>query len=273
MRRKTILTRQDIKKRKAGRLSGALKSLWALGSFILRLAFVAVVLAGISAAFLFGYGYLLTSPHIRLETVEVLGVEENLKDELLDMAELNFEHSLLAVDLNEVKGRLEKHPWVKSVDVEKRFPHSLIIRAERQEVLALALDGGLHYMNRRGDLFKKVDPGEGIDYPVVTGLSDKEGERDAQIGAAIEVLCLLEVQAPPWDLDHLSEAHVTVDGMLHLYVSFMPGLIRVKAGDLTVKLEDLKKVVDHLASTGRIHMVKAIHLDYGEGAAVAFDKS
>ena len=273
MKRKPILAGQDIRKKKAGRLAGALGGLRVLGAFMLRLAFVAVVLAGISAAFLFGYGYLLTSSYIRLETVEVLGVEENIKAELLEMAELNFEQSLLAVNLNEVKERIEKHPWVKSVDVEKRFPHSLIIRTERQEVLALALEGGLHYMNRRGELFKKVEPGEGIDYPVVTGLSDKEGEREAQIGAAIEVLRLLEVQAPPWDLDHLSEAHVTMDGMLHLYVSFMPGLIRLRAGELTVKLEELKKVVEHLASTGRIHMVKAIHLDYGEGAAVAFEKS
>lgn len=273
MKRKPILARQDIKKKKTGRLSKALRRFQALGAFSLRLAFVAVILAGISAGFLFAYGYLLTSPYIRLEAVEILGVGEDLKTELLEMAELNYEHSLLAVDLNALKARLETHPWVRSADVEKRFPHSLIIRAERQQVLALALDGELHYMNRRGELFKEVQPDEEIDFPVITGLSGEKKERQARIGAAIEVLRLFESQQPPWDLDHLCEAHVTEDGMIHLYVSFMPGLIRLKAGELAAKLEDLKKVVDHLASTGRIHMVKAIHLDYGEGAAVAFEKS
>jgi cell division protein FtsQ len=273
VKRKALLARQEIRKKKAGRLSKAWKSVRVLSAFSLKLVFVAVILALISLAFLSLYGYLLTSPYIRLEQVEVLGVDEELKVELLEMAQLNYEHSLLAVDLNAVKDRLEKHPWVRSADVEKSFPHLLIIRAEKQEPVALALDAKLYYMNRRGDLFKEVLPDERVDYPVITGLSENERQKEEQIMAAVEVLRLFESEEPPWDLDHLCEVHVKEDGTLQLYVSFMPGHIRIKAADLAVKLDELKKLVEHLAGTGRIHLVKAIRLDYGEGAAVAFEKS
>ena len=273
MKRKALLARQDIKKKKAGRLLKAWKIVRVSSALFLKLTFVAVIMALISLAFISLYGYLLTSPYIRLEQVEVSGVDEELRNELLEMAQLNYEHSLLAVDLNGVKERLESHPWVRSADVEKSFPHSLIIRAEKQKPMALALDGRLYYMNRWGDLFKEVLPDERVDFPVVTGLSGKQREREEQVKAAVHVLRIFESEEPPWDLDHLCEVHVKEDGTLHLYVSFMPGQIKVKAGDLAAKLEELKKLVEHLASTGRIHMVKAIHLDYGEGAAVAFEKS
>jgi cell division protein FtsQ len=272
VKRKPLLARQEIRKQKTGRLSKAWRGVRVCSAFSLRLTFVAVILALISLTFISLYGYLLTSPYIRLEQVEVLGVDEGLKTELLEMAQLNFEHSLLAVDLNAVKDRLEKHPWVRSVDVEKSFPHSLIIRAEKQEPLALALDGRLYYMNPLGDLFKEVLPDERVDYPVITGLSEHRREREEQIRAAISVLRVFESEGPPWDLDNLCEVHVKEDGTLHIYVSFMQGQIRLKAGELGAKLKELKKLVEHLASTGRIHLVKAIHLDYGEGAAVSFEK-
>jgi cell division protein FtsQ len=272
VKRKALLARQDIKRQKIGRLSKVWRGARACGVFFFKLTVIGVILALVSLTFISLYGYLLTSPYIRLEQVEVLGVDEGLKTELLEMAQLNLEHSLLAVDLNAVKERLEKHPWVRSVDVEKSFPHSLIIRAEKQEPLALALDGRLYYMNPMGDLFKEVSPDERLDYPVITGLSEKIWEREAQIKAAIHVLRVFEFGEPPWDLDHLCEIHVKEDGMLHLYVSFMQGQVRLKAGELSVKLEELKRLVEHLAITGRIHLVKAIDLGYGEGAAVAFEK-
>ncbi|MBN2032163.1 MAG: FtsQ-type POTRA domain-containing protein [Deltaproteobacteria bacterium] len=272
MKRKKILAGQDIKKKKAGRFSKAWKRLQVLSAFFLKLTFAVVVLVIISLGFLVLYGYLLTSPYIRLEQVEVLGVDEELKSELLEMAQLNYEHSLLAVDLNAIKEQLEKHPWVRSVDVEKSFPHLLVIRAERQEPLAIVLDGRLYYMNRSGDLFKEVLSDERVDFPVITGLSEKKKKREEQIKIMVKVLELFRSEESPWDLDHLCEAHLKEDGTLHLYVSFMPGQIRVQAGHLSEKLEEMKRLVEHLDVTGRIHMVKAIHFDYGEGAAVAFEK-
>ena len=195
-----------------------------------------------------------------------------MKSELLEMARLNYEHSLLAINLQDLQKRLEKHPWVRAVNLEKSFPHTLVIRVEKEEPWAVALTDKLYYMNQWGRLFKEVSADGRIDFPVVTGLSEKEEERKAQIEAAVRILRLFEAGEPPWDLGHLSEVHMKQDGAADLYVSFIPGVVKVKVGDLATKLDDLKSVVSHLISTGRIHMVRAIHLDYGDGAAVAFEK-
>jgi hypothetical protein len=52
----------------------------------------------------------------------------------------------------------------------------------------------------------------------------------------------------------------------------MPGVVRLTVTDLATKLDELKRLVEHLTSTGRIHMVRTINLDYLDGAAVAFEK-
>ena len=272
MKRKKVLARQAVTKKKAGRLSTVWTVFHRASAFFLKGAVVLVGLAGMTLAFLYLYGYLLTSPYIRLEEVTITGVDEELKSELLDMAHLNYEHSLLAINLHELQERLEKHPWVQAVSLEKSFPHTLVIRVEKEEPWALALTDKLYYMNRWGRLFKAVSADERVDFPIVTGLSEREEDRREQIEEAVRILRLFEAGDPPWDLGHLSEVHMKQDGVADLYVSFIPGVVKVKASDLAAKLEDLKDVVQHLVSTGRIHMVRAIHLDYGDGAAVAFEK-
>ncbi len=272
MKRRSILASQIVNKKKAAGLPKAWRAFHRLGSLFLKVSFLLAALAVMSLAFLSLYGYLLASPYIRLEQVEVLGVDDELKGELLDMARLNYEQSLLAVDLDELKRRLEKHPWVRSVDLEKSFPHSLVIRVEKQEPCALALSGKLFYMNRWGKLFKELGPDDKIDFPVVTGLSAKEGERKKQLEDAVQVLRNFDSQEPPWTLSNLSEVHVREDGSVSLYFSFIPGVVRLTVTDLSTKFDELKRLVEHLKSTGRIHMVRTINLDYLDGAAVAFEK-
>jgi cell division protein FtsQ len=272
VKRKSILTRQVVTRKRAMGPSKARTALHRLGSLFLKVSFLLAVLGVMSLAFLYLYGYLLTSPFIRLEQVEVLGVGDELKSELLQMARLNYEQSLLAINLDELKRRLEKHPWVRSVELEKSFPHSLVIRVEKEEPWALALRGKLFYMDRWGKLFKEVEPDERIDFPVVTGLSAEEKERRQQLQEAVQVLRLFESQGPPWSLSNLSEVHMKEDGSVCLYLSFIPGVVKLTVTDLNTKFDELKKVVEHLTSTGRIHMVRTINLDYHDGAAVAFEK-
>ena len=45
------------------------------------------------------YDYLERSPYIRLERVVVMGVDEDLKEELLEMAQLDFETSVLSTQM------------------------------------------------------------------------------------------------------------------------------------------------------------------------------
>jgi cell division protein FtsQ len=272
MKRKTILKQQYVKRKNGGRFSELWRRTCSVGSWCLKVSALLTGLAGISLLFVTLYSYLLTSPYIRLEHVEIVGVDEEMRKDLRERAGLNFELSLLAINVDEVQRRLEKHPWVRAVEVEKQFPHALLIRVEKEEPRALVVAEKLYYMNRFGKMFKAVGADEAVDFPIITGVSADELDRQKQVGFSMQVLQLMESQKDPWSLKNLSEIHVKKDGDVSLYFSFLPAVVKLRAQNLESKMEELRRVVEHLNRTGRIHTVKAIHLNYGEGAVVSFKK-
>jgi len=272
MKRNTVLKQQHVKKKNGGRYSELWRKTRYVGLWGLKISALLTGLAGISVLFVVLYSYLLTSPYIRLEQVEIVGVDEAMTKELQEMSGLNFELSLLAINVDEVQKKLERHPWVRTVEVEKQFPHGLLIRVEKEEPRALVVADKLYYMNRVGKLFKEVGPKEAVDFPIITGVSSDVLDRQKQVGFSMQVLQFLESQGDPWSLKNLSEIHVKKDGDVSLYFSFLPAAVRLRAQNLESKMDELKRVVEHLNSTGRINTVKAIHLHYGEGAVVSFKK-
>lgn len=271
--RREILKRQSVRREKE---ESILSRVWKVAHFALSCFFkfccVVLMLALFSGLFVFLYENLLRSPYTRLERVVVSGVGEDLQNELLDMAKLDLEMSLFAVNLNEVKERLEKHPWVKSLNLEKQFPHTLAIRVEREEPWAIVAGERLQYMNRWGRVFKEVDDGESLDFPIVTGLPVSEDGKGKFMNTAVHVLETLEAEKGQWSTQHLSEVHVRGDGSVYLYYSSLPFGVKIRAEEVEKKMEDLKKVVDHLNRSGRIRAAKGINMEYADGAVVSFKK-
>lgn len=271
--RRAILKRQSVRRE---REESILSRVWKVVHFALSCFFkfccVVLMLAFFSGLFVFLYENLLRSPYTRLESVVVSGVDEDLRNELLDMAKLDLEMSLFAVNLNEVKERLEKHPWVKSLNLEKQFPHTLAIRVEKEEPWAIVAGERLQYMNRWGRVFKEVDEGESLDFPIVTGLPANGDGKGKFMNTAVHVLEALEAEKGQWSTEHLSEVHVRGDGSVYLYYSSLPFGVKIRAEEVEKKMEDLKKVVDHLNRSGRIRAAKGINLEYADGAVVSFKK-
>jgi len=270
MKGKSVLKRQDVKRKKPRIDSKIWSILGLVGSCFAKFTFLLVGLVFISLLFLSLYQYLLSSPYIKIEDVIVKGVDEETKGELIEMLQLNFDESLLAINLDELKQMLEKHPWIRSVQLEKQFPHTLIIRAEKERPRALVVLGSLFYMNPWGEIFKEVDQMDDIDYPLLTGISNDRRVRETQLNLAANMLMLLEPEKGPFSLKELSEIHFNKDENVSFYSLSLPAVIKLRGSDLGVKKDELKKIVEHLKKTGLIHMVKAIDLNYRDGAAVSF---
>ena len=224
----------------------------------------------ISLLFLYLYENLLTSPYIRLEKVIVKGVDEKLRHTLLKMSELKPDTSLLAVRLDELKKRIEKHPWIRSVNLEKSFPHTLVIKAEKEKPYAIVIMGKLYYMNRWGKIFERVDMTGHVDLPLVTGISKSGSHKEKQLKWTAHVLRVLEAEKGSLSLEQLSEIHVEKSGRISLYFLSLPAVIELEGPQLERKIEDLKRLVKHLERTGRIQMAKRINLNYREGAVVSY---
>jgi len=142
---------------------------------------------------------------------------------------------------------------------------------EKEEPRALVVAGKLYYMNRFGKVFKEVGPNEAW-----TSRSSRESHRRSGQTKA-DGLC--HAGSPVSGIPERSlvsqksfEIHVRKNGDVCLYFSFLPAAVKLRAQDLESKMQELKRVVEYLNSTGRTHTVKAIHLNYDQWAVVSFKK-
>ena len=268
-KRKPAVKRQAVKRKKRKNPSRLWKLTVLLGTSTLKLSFLLVGLTVLSLLFLSVYQYLLTSPYIRLEQVVIEGVEKELKHELRKMSQLTTDTSLLAIRLNDVKKKLEKHPWIQTIHVERRFPHTLVIQAKKEKPRAMVVTDGLHYMNRLGKIFEKVDPTDDVDFPLITGISMTVEEMEKQLQLAAHILRELEGEKEAWSLEELSEIHLEKEGHASLYFHSLPAAIVLDGTQMDKKMDDLKRLVQHLEKTGQIRMVKRINLDYTDGGVVS----
>ena len=200
------------------------------------------------------------------------GVDREMRDELMDMCGLNANQNLLSLSLNKLKKKMEKHPWIRSVKLERHFPHTLMVDVEREVPTALALTDRFYYVNRWGEIFKKVSGSDDIDFPVITGLSKNSSRIREELGKAVHVIRVLEPEDDLWSLEELSEIHLRKDGGTSLYFNHLKAEITFMWNEFADKIEGLRKVTEHLNKSGKINLVTHINLNYMDGAVVSFKK-
>ncbi len=244
-----------------------------IGSGLLKMFLFLAVITIVSFSFLSLYHYLLNSPYMKLEQVEMKGVGGKIRDELMRMCGLNDDQGLLNLNLYKLKTRMEEHPWVRTVKLERHFPHTLMVEVEKQVPAALAISDGFYYVNRWGEIFKKVSMSDDIDFPVITGLSESSPRVREELGRAAHVLHVLASEDDLWSLEGLSEIHLRKDGAVSLYFDHLKAEITFMWDEFADKIDGLRKVAEHLNQSGKIHLVTHINLNYVDGAVVSFRKS
>jgi cell division protein FtsQ len=238
---------------------------------LLKCTLLMVIVAGISLVLMYGYHVTRSSPFIMLETVEIDGVDAEIKNQLIETCGFEPGQTLLSLNLKTIKQKMEEHPWIRSVELSRRFPHTLLVHAEKQQPMALASVNGLHYVNQQCEIFKEVGESDNVDFPVITGISKEGMDLKHQLDRAAEVIHALGSQKEPWSLKNLSEINVANEN-ISLYFSHFPAEIIAASDSLAQKLDGLKKVTRHLEETGRIHLVTGIDLNPLDSAVVAFKK-
>lgn len=242
-----------------------------LCSCFFKFSCLVILLGMISLLFVTIYGYFLKSPYMRIEEVTITGVDESMKEILLDLSGIETGTNFLAADLYEAQKRMEDHPWVHTVTVKKHFPKKLTFQVQMETPTAVVATNKLFYMNSRGKIFSEAGQSSAKDYPIITGVSTEDEHHEQRLSYAAEVLQDLKFEKSPWSLEDLSEVHVEKDGTLDLYFNSFPAAIHVRGEELKEKMTDIKKVVAHLKETGQLHRVRGINLVYQGGAVVSFN--
>ncbi|MBN1625692.1 MAG: FtsQ-type POTRA domain-containing protein [Deltaproteobacteria bacterium] len=271
MSKKTLLSRQSVTRKRQDKGRPLLREMLKfLTSVSFKVLILIVGMASISFIFIYFYKCLINSPYLRLEYIQISGVDEEIKSELIEISGLNDGLSLLTIEPNRIKARMEQHPWVRTVQLEKRFPHTLAVSAEKELPRALVLFESLFYMNRWGAVFKEVEQGDDVDYPVITGISRADDDAGKKLAIAAAILEGFESESGLLSLNDISEIHVNDGGDALIYSMSLPVAIKMCSDNLEKGKSRLKRLVTHLQETNMIDTIKVIDMNYLDGAVVSF---
>jgi len=158
------------------------------------------------------YGVLAHTTFLRLERIEVNALQRLTREDVIALAGVKPGDDLLTIKLKRVGEQLQKNPWAEKVKVRRYFPHTLAIEITEREPVAVVNMGYLYYLDKKGEIFKPLNEGDRLDYPVLTGINEEDmgkdpaGAREALKGALALMALLNDGQQLP-ALADISEIH------------------------------------------------------------------
>lgn len=209
--------------------------------------------------------------YFRIHEIEVSGCVMTNPTALKKFAGISYEMNMLTIDPVAIENRLEEHPWVVGASIRRIWPDrmSVVVKEYRPRAL-IVQDSGVEfeYIDRLGDVFATVLPGQEIDFPVITGLGafDTKEEKEKLLDVATLLLDFADLNNPNFPSQNISEIHFSSEGELILYLVEHPFPIFFGKGEMKWKCYQLRKVLEVLYRKKRsgapIEKVAYIKMDY-----------
>jgi len=209
--------------------------------------------------------------YFRIQEIEVSGCAATNPVSLRKFANISYEMNMLTIDPQEIQNRLEEHPWIKTAKVTRIWPDAISVKVNEYRAQALIVQEGkgeFEYLDRTGNVFAAVSPGQEMDFPVITGLDTfaTDTEKKDLLRTAISFLQLAGRNNPNLPTQNVSEIHFSSEGELILYLVEHPFPIYFGKEGIKRKYYQLRKVLEVLYRKKKgnaiIDNVAYIRMDY-----------
>jgi cell division septal protein FtsQ len=228
--------------------------------------------AGVAALMLAGgilYGCYRAVSSVTLfsvKSIEVSSTRHLTRDEILGLAGVEQGKDLLRMNLKRMGEHILQNPWVETVQINRYFPDTVSITITEREPVAIVNMGFIYYLDKKGNVFKVLNQGDKLDYPVVTGFSE-EGMGSNPKGAreALESTCdLLKIlrEKGAFILADVSEIHYDEGYGFTLFTASGALPIKVGTGDFPSKVERFARIYRSLMV--QMPSIHYIDLDYND---------
>jgi cell division septal protein FtsQ len=217
------------------------------------------------------YGFIGKTTFLRLERIEVSGEEKLTREEILSAAAVKIGDDLLGLKLPRMGEQLTKNPWIASVKIRRNFPHALSIDVVERQPIGIVSMGYLYYLDSKGDIFKPLQEGDKLDFPVITGLAEDDLLRDPAgaketVKGMLVLLEQLKKERAGIKLADISELHYD-KGFGYTIFTINNGLpIRLGMDGFNDKLDRLSKIYSDLQV--QMPTLEYIDLDYSDRIVV-----
>ncbi len=225
----------------------------------------AILLTTVTAGLLWGAvelrAWAVASPRFALKEASFSGLQHATRPELVRLSGLAAGQNLFALDVGALERSMLQHPWVRSVEVTRHFPSAVSVEVKEHVPAALGVLGDLYVLDEEGEPFKRVTPGDGLDLPLVTGLTreaymaDPAAARE-RFRTALSVARAYDALGSGPD-DRLSEVKVEATSVTLVAVSGQE--VRMGEGEAEAKLQRLARIRRELRARGLA--AEIIHLD------------
>lgn len=244
--------------KKTGELKVAAKT---HGPVVLKLIALVACFVGIAFGANETWRWMSTSKTFALSQVQVSGQQEATDVELVRLGGVLRGQNLFLMDTRAIAKSIGAHPWVKSVNVTRRFPASLEIAVVEHRAVAMLNMGELYLVNEEAEPFKRIKAGDDFDLPLITGI-DRDAVSNKSTDALLslrEALTLVDAYAaePESKKQPLSEVNLHPEGVTATTTDGQE--IEFGEGDMAVKLARLARVRKELHA--RSLVAEVIRLD------------
>ena len=244
-------------------------------------AVLVLAVAGLAAAGAgrLGYHYRARSDIFRLTEVTVQGNRMVEQSRLIGLTGLHPGMNLLAFDRRRATGRLEELSWIRRADIKIHWPSRVVITVEEYQPLALVnlsgeRGGQLWYLDRHGEIFARVRPGQDLDYPVLTGplaamgLEERRLREDSPAAAALRFLRLAARGNAILPIQSVSEVNLDPDRGVIVYLVDRPFPIYLGWERIRTRYYRLVRILERLYRKRKIEQISEIRMDYAENRAL-----
>jgi hypothetical protein len=247
-------------------------------------ATVGLVFAGMEAT-----RFLTTAPQFAVRKVEVVTKGAADKDELVRLAGVSPGSNIFSLDLEEIRKRVERDPWVHDATVTRELPNKIQISYRSQEPKAILGADSMYYLNSEGVPFYRVQKGDSLAFPLVQvdgKGANKELLRE-RVATAVKILRRFE-ESKLYSEKDLGDMTVVPDveegsAPFLLTLRFPPKALARKMvqggrlytvslgeGDVDAQVKHWEAVVRNLVQTGK--KPRLIRLELGKKVVVKLEK-
>ena len=219
------------------------------------------------------------SPFFIVDGVTIEGCSRVCEETVLKLSGIRPDSNLLALDLDEMAGRIRQNPWIYSASISKNLPDRLTITVKEREPVALVNLDGLYLVDRRGTPFKRLERGEKFDLPLITGLdapdSGAGGSKtggdvpDRRLLRALEIIARASRGVRTLGVNDISEIRIDGDGLVLYTIDKGLPLRFSNAAPVEEQFRRAEKILYYLYSSGSYKRIAMVDLNYGLNSALA----
>lgn len=234
-----------------------------------RVAAFAGAVPVLVVAGLWGYAEITTAEALSVRAITVTGVSNVTASEIEGLSGIRKGQNIFIFDSAKVEAALKANPWVEAAEVGRSLPDTVNIAIKERIPIALVKLDAMYVMDSSGVIFKRFASGDGLDLPVVTGLTAEALGGDDPKGIQKGLIRLISILSGRSGFNISNVSEINVDPSFGLSVYTLEDGVRLEVGldGFEEKLDSFEKVLRH---RGTLDGVEAMDLNDSKEVIVRF---